>query len=66
MEAMAFCGSRGALFMYSYTKRVKSRIENSAISSPFLIQSMATQKSTGKTVSSRKVSSTPTAKFVVS
>lgn len=40
--------------MYSYTKRVKSRVENSTIFSRFLIQSMATQKSTGKTVSSRK------------
>ncbi|KAJ7956479.1 DUF1118 domain-containing protein [Quillaja saponaria] len=64
MEATAsYCGSSTRVpFTYSSAGRIKERRGNSATFSPFLIHSMATQKSlpsVSKTVGSRKNSTPP-------
>lgn len=59
MEATAVYSSKGSPFVCS-SRIAKPKPQNSATSSPFRIQSMATQKplpSVAKTVGSRKVSS---------
>lgn len=59
MEATAVYSSKGSPFLFSSRITTKKSSQNSATFSPFLIQSMATQKplpSVAKTVGSRKVS----------
>ncbi|XVE54683.1 hypothetical protein DITRI_Ditri03aG0101700 [Diplodiscus trichospermus] len=59
MEATAVYSSRGSPFLCSSRVTTKARTQTSATFSPFLIQSMATQKplpSVAKTVGSRKSS----------